>query len=225
MKCKSRFFQMLKVLIIISSSVIIFSCQESDIFEKKILERKLNQVFDNVKNNNFKLKEKNYQIINVDYFSELSKIKATNEKLKENSISKIANLAYKRNNPKIKSIEKIILTNYFNALELRNLNSVDITQYYIEKIANFNIDIKIKEDCINFLIFNRDLMIFINYNADVNMDSQSLLKRGCLDQCMFDKAKAVWVDGNWVDKTRFVLTAASTTAWWLASCSWNCAIK
>lgn len=225
MKSKLRLIKKIIFLTIISSSVIIFSCQESDIFEKKILERKLNQVFDNVKNNNFKLKEKNYQIINVDYFSELSKIKATNEKLKENSISIIANLAYKRNNPKIKSIEKIILTNYFNALELSNLNSVDITQYYIEKIANFNIDIKVKEDCINFLIFNRDLMIFINYNADVNMDSQSLLKRGCLDQCMFDKAKAVWVDGNWVDKAGFVLTAASTTAWWLGSCSWGCIFK
>jgi hypothetical protein len=225
MKSKSRLIQNLIVLTIFSSSIIIFSCQESDIFDFKSLEKKLNQVLQDVINNNLSLNERNHQIINVNYFNELSKIITVKGKLKEKSISKITNSVYKRNNPTLNHAEKIIMKSYFDALDQSSLSSIDITQYYIEKIDKFDIDFKVKEDCINFLIFIRDLMIFINYDNDNNVDSQSLLKRSCLDQCMYNKAKAIWVDGNWVDKAGFILTAAETTAWWLGSCTWGCIFK
>jgi hypothetical protein len=225
MKSIKKIIQTLTTLTILSSLVFLLSCQESDVFEVKSLDKNLKNVFNDVINNNLNLNETNHQIINVYFFNELSKIGKTNGILKENKISKMTNSVYKRNNSTFNNVEKIILKSYFDALNQSSLSSIDITQYYIEKIEKFNIHFKVKEDCINFLIFIRDLMIFINYDNYDRIDSQSLLKRSCLDQCMYNKAKAIWEDGNWVDKTFFILTAAETTAGWFVSCGWTCIKK
>jgi len=39
---------------------------------------------------------------------------------------------------------------------------------------------------------------------------------------MRSKASAVFDDGNWVDITWFLLTAAETVAVWVGSCTWDC---
>ena len=63
----------------------------------------------------------------------------------------------------------------------------------------------------------------INYANNVNLNPKIEDFDGCFDGCMRGKADAVFRDGNWIDKAAFIATAAETTAWWIASCTWNCA--
>ena len=64
-------------------------------------------------------------------------------------------------------------------------------------------------------------MISINYANDANLNPKIEDFDSCFDGCMNSKAAAVF-DGNWIDKVAFIASAAETTAWWIASCIWNC---
>jgi len=92
--------------------------------------------------------------------------------------------------------------------------------FYLKSISSSKINAKIKNEIVNDLSFVKDLDIYL----DASNGNNVALGRSCLDQCMYDKLAAL-ERANWIEKVAFVLTAAETTAIWVASCAWDCATK
>ena len=66
-------------------------------------------------------------------------------------------------------------------------------------------------------------------NAILGQKSKKTLKSGkteleyCVDECMERKIKAVFENGNFVDKLQFWVTGPPINiAWWVASCTFDC---
>ncbi|MDY0201522.1 MAG: hypothetical protein WC951_05085 [Bacteroidales bacterium] len=68
-------------------------------------------------------------------------------------------------------------------------------------------------------------MILMEYDLEKEFFSFSMdgfnSKRGCFDQCMYDKMKKI-EDGNWVEQAAFLVGVPASVAWMAGSCVWSC---
>lgn len=116
------------------------------------------------------------------------------------------------------------LKSYFQALDKNQGANIPVTDFYINSLSKINIDGTAKKELAENLNFLKDLMIYLDYD-DVQENTLAswapCAHRDCLDCCMYRKLQDL-SNGNWVDKTLFVLSAATSTAEMVASSGWDC---
>jgi hypothetical protein len=128
------------------------------------------------------------------------------------------------------------ISEYINSADFEfnyNLNSDDIAvyeNYFKNNVVNLK-NMTILEDMIlqdNFLSKNNPLLESIaiikwGFFYQENIANRTFAGfEHCLDRCLAKKAKALFVDGNWVDQAEFMLSGGTAFAWWVASCHWDC---
>lgn len=77
----------------------------------------------------------------------------------------------------------------------------------------------------DILIFQRDLIVYTNYNVNDESNQQNIWNcahRECIDCCMFWKLKDL-ENANLIDQLAFLATAAESTAIIVISCAYDCA--
>ncbi len=212
-----------KLLVLTFFSLAIFSCN-NDLSDEKSIEENLITLKSKINSNYLKKIKLTENISNLKYFAEINEIKKIKDK---NLIEKnLSNSANKNNEIELNPISEIILKDFFNTLSINNeVNFKAITQLYINEIKNLSNDEIVIKECTENLILVRDYMIYLKFGI-VDNNSQNKVwacaHRDCFDCCMYKKAYAVFVEGNWVDQASFLSSAAGQTAWWAGSCAWDC---
>ena len=104
-----------------------------------------------------------------------------------------------------------------------------IADLYLNEINKWNISEYSKVRCITAFTFFKDLMVYLDYDFEENMESSHIklkghdcVRRDCFDCCMYKRAYAVFEDKNWIDQAIFIATAVESTAGWAISCGWDC---
>lgn len=127
--------------------------------------------------------------------------------------------------------------------------SYNITESDIQLIISFfekeNFNLKglynfEKEILLRFGTYNHELLKFISFHKglcssfrnninEVDLDKanggpgQAISRfESCFERCVEKKLSEVFNNGNWIDKTAFILNATLNTSWYVASCGWNC---
>lgn len=155
------------------------------------------------------------------FFDKVEQIKSKEKITKEDEEElKIISKRINSNSIDIKKEKELILESYLKIISQNKKYKVQITDFYLKSISSSKINAKIKNEIVNDLSFVKDLDIYL----DASNGNNVALGRSCLDQCMYDKLAAL-ERANWIEKVAFVLTAAETTAIWVASCAWDCATK
>lgn len=122
--------------------------------------------------------------------------------------------------------EIIVLQRYF--LERKSYpttESLKITDQFINLLDKLSIQNEYKSKLNDILIFQRDLIVYTNYNVNDESNQKNIWNcahRECIDCCMFWKLKDL-ENANLIDQLAFLATAAESTAIIVISCAYDCA--
>ena len=144
------------------------------------------------------------EIINLPYFSKARELKHATQDSERNKIkaelcsydlSTSAFSSQKKNNRStLTDNERILYESFLNSLNNSEENSVAICEFYINEVSCLKIDDQVKVDFVNRISFFKDLLIFVDYEANKEKVTLEVVEKmatipfdDCFDNCMSDE--------------------------------------
>lgn len=205
---KKHSFTFSGLIFVVAISVWLSHCSKDEMADQiEYLHSRMAEVENAVLLKQFNTTPGSNEIINSLYFSELEKLQSTNSETKRNEIkaaldcynlstSKFCNQKMEYNFD-ISNEERILYESFVNVFTKSEENFVAICELYINEAACLKIDNQVKSRFIERIVFFRDLLIYVDYEAfkstpihDVILKS-SMGYEDCYDDCMVSELEAI----------------------------------
>jgi hypothetical protein len=223
------------------ASVLTWSC-DKDYNPSSNLELAMLSIENNVESESKKVQEISMSEENTRFFSAIrrskdkSLLKSTNSNVQfdENKIIQqtIDDYPFKKGET-LSDDEAIILKSYFKCAKNEDIDKVLLTQYYVDKIDKLHVDERTKHRCRACLSLIRDALIvgcdeqivrprLKTSTYEYSIGTYVSIFEDCLRRCMSRKFNAIFIKGNWVDQTFFIIQAPQNVLMYTASCAVSC---
>lgn len=178
------------------------------------------------------------EIINLPYFSKAAELKHATRDSERNKINAelcsydLSTSAFsdqqKNNSSKLTDSERILYESFLKSLNYSEESPVSICEFYINEVSCLKIDDQVIVDFVNRISFFKDLLIFVDYEANKKKVSREVVEKvasipfdDCFDNCMSDEiSKAT---SSTVRTILFLVHLPFRTAEFLVICVADCA--
>ena len=144
------------------------------------------------------------EIINLPYFNKVAELKHATQDSERNKIKAelcsydLSTSAFsgqqKNNSSKLTDDERILYESFLQSLNNSEESSVSICEFYINEVSCLKIDYQVKVDFVNRISFFKDLLIFVDYEANKEKVTLEVVEKmatipfdDCFDNCMSDE--------------------------------------
>lgn len=217
------------------------SCSKEDDVLSNNLESAMISIENDAKFESKKIRKFSTSEVNIKFFNEIQRnkdkplLKSTNNHnvlIEENPTIRQVIVDYPfKEGETFSGDEKIILKSYFKCAKNKDIDEVLLTQYYLDKIDELDVDERTKYRCNACLSLIRDAIMVSTYNKtavprlkssyEYSIGDYVSIFEDCLVSCLRAKLSTIF-NGTWVDQVWFITHCPVDMLVYTASCTVSC---